>query len=390
MAFSWQDFVLTVSVCCIGWIILVTKRKQDMRSQTNKFLRLAKTSTPISTSQTKYFQLAPQSNNPLTQQILNNNIIYFGEQHHNKQILNAQLSLLEFIHSSNVNKSMNTKTAVILEMFNVAQQSRLIDNFMNDKITLSQLQSIYSSDTSQEGFDIENHYSGILSFIKQNSNYFDCIAGFPPRTIAKELVPQIKAMKNINDPNNNNNNRNIDQVLNSIDYKFDFGIKFNIDDNIMNDGLKATIASPFKDANYYKYFYWLITGNMIDILDKSNNDDSWKQFENIFPAQCLKDSIMALKIVECWMTNKYDKIVVISGNGHVAGGLGVHSRVLNWINILNENSNKNENENENGTTKDLSMKKMIIMSDNNGNVELIENDQFLQGLADFVFVSDED
>ena len=75
---SWRDFVISVSVCVIGWVIVATtKSKREMRSQANKFLRLAKQraiggipagagALPLS----NYFPLAPALNNTLTQEHL--------------------------------------------------------------------------------------------------------------------------------------------------------------------------------------------------------------------------------------------------------------------------------------------------------------------------------
>ena len=257
----------------------------------------------------------------LRSDLMNSNIIYYGENHENEMILKNQVELLNFY------KNSNTKTAVILEMFNLKQQI-LLDKYISKEIDIIKLQDLYDEDI--EGFDIKGHYSKIINF--GFNDIMDVYAGFPPRNMAKYLVK--------NEYNSDNIIAFFEQIRNI------FG-----NDNIMDHSDTLLMAEMIfnGDIDHYKYFYYLIHDELRkddDIKMETTKVDSniikiYDKFGKVFIAQCFKDAIMAYKIAKVFTSNKYDKIFVIMGNGHCDYNFGVPNYVHKWINHFNKKHSSN-------------------------------------------------
>lgn len=113
-------------------------------------------------------------------------LIIFGEQHHQPKVLAAQLQLIQTLAT----EPFNLKVTVIMEHFNVLQQT-LLDDFAKTGYEQA-LQEEYAK--SSEGFRITNAgYLPVLRLVRELENVNSAvIAGFPPREWARVVMRQGK------------------------------------------------------------------------------------------------------------------------------------------------------------------------------------------------------
>lgn len=113
-------------------------------------------------------------------------VIIFGEQHHQPKVLSAQLQLIHILAT----EPFNLKVTVVMEHFNIIQQS-LLDDFARTGEAES-LQAEYAK--SSEGFHLDNTgYLPLLNLARELENVNSTIvAGFPPRQWARIVMRQGK------------------------------------------------------------------------------------------------------------------------------------------------------------------------------------------------------
>ncbi|ETO16347.1 hypothetical protein RFI_21007 [Reticulomyxa filosa] len=274
----------------------------------------------------KLFQVSSKKNltcissEVLSKSIVGPKVLYFGEIHHNTDVLNCQLELL---HSLCENKSKATKIAVVMEMFNLNHQELLNrymqsgcdskdDNSKSDKepMSLESFQKEYDIIGPKEGFKIAGHYGAILQMCRKNG--IDVLAGFPPRETASQLVSLIKSK---------------DESFTTQVHKLLKATPLCLD--LEQSSIYESLIFG-KDWNYCRYFYYLLTQEYLaEQASEATMQMAMDKFKTIFPAQCFKDTIMAKTIVANY--HKYDHIVVIAGKGHLDLGFGVPIRVQRLI-----------------------------------------------------------
>ena len=124
-------------------------------------------------------------------------------------------------------------------------------------------------------------YQGLLQFCKENSSVINLYGAFVPRRFGKMLVKEGE----------------------DIAYE-----------NVIKLGYMDTEDVDKGSDDHYDFFESLISGR-----DLSSDEEPGEQFKKIFPAQVLKDSVMASVIrrgLEA-SDNAEDKFLVIAGSGHI-------------------------------------------------------------------------
>ncbi|SNX86641.1 uncharacterized protein MEPE_05350 [Melanopsichium pennsylvanicum] len=131
-------------------------------------------------------------------------LIFFGEQHHQPQVMRAQLQALHALHqqcqlaSISQSHSSTSSTAspiyrlhLVLEHFSVLDQN-MLNSFSDGKIDPDELAQTYRT-KSEEAFHI-GHYMPLLMLAKELS--VPIWGGFPPRSWAKQVFREgIDAVK---------------------------------------------------------------------------------------------------------------------------------------------------------------------------------------------------
>ena len=246
-------------------------------------------------------------------------VLFFGEYHHNPQILRAQLAIITHLHSLSppqTHKRSTTKSSVlkgiVFEHFNLRQQ-HLLDAFATHHLSLADLARHYARH-SQEGFDILHHYGHLLTLAR--SLGIPCYAGFIPRDIAKRMV---------NDPQ---------------------GALHQIREEGLDVDLGRTLEARPGTKMHLRIFHALIQGKDPDpnsMGDDDGGDEPSDKVKAMFHAQLLKDASLAWTIhrvlYDC-TNNTVDQhttpesgtgrdgvVLVMNGSGHSDWWLGAPERI---------------------------------------------------------------
>ena len=232
--------------------------------------------------------------------------VLFGEQHHQSNILKAQLcvleamvSLAEYENRVDHKKRFNSHNDVVLvmEMFNLSQQS-LLDEYEAGKISLKELEQEYK-DT--EGFVIRHHYGMLLEAAKEMK--VKLVAGFAPKDVCRAIVKDGETA--------------LSQWTKEM---------FCNTTNISIEG----------SEKHYRYFQGLISGNMEYVTDK---------YRKIFPAQVLRDSTFAYKVCEVLKSSDHHtRVLGVCGSGHVDYGFGIPERITkdNQVYVITSRTHNDE------------------------------------------------
>lgn len=180
-------------------------------------------------------------------------------------------------------QKQDSNLVVVVEMFNFQQQG-LLDAYHKREITLNELQQKYKH---TEGFSVINHYGYILETAR--SFGIRVIAGFVPRPLGRTIINEGK-----------------EYTLKMIDEMGGPSKDFYIDGS----------------ESHYRYFQGLISGNMMDVVDK---------YRKIFPSQILKDSFFAHTVTNIIETSDNVKVLALCGSGHMDYGYGVPERIPSHI-----------------------------------------------------------
>jgi len=223
----------------------------------------------------------------------NKRLIYFGEIHGHPQVVDLEVLVLKILVEDAKNRNPQHKVNVFLEHFNLEHQG-LINSYLQNDIDEKELLAKYS-EIGDEGHEVEK-YTPLLRYAKENFTTVNVNGAFVPRKFAKMLVKEGE-----------------DSAYNAV-----------ISLGYMNEDEKLPGSE-----NHYNFFDSLISGRDI------NSDQSVSErFRKIFPAQVLKDSVMASSVGRGIKTSgANDKFLVIAGTGHIDYRFGVPER-LDKMNLV--------------------------------------------------------
>ncbi len=203
-------------------------------------------------------------------------LLIIGEDHVQPSLLTLQLQAIENLHQANAN------LVLALEMFNTEQQ-HLLDDFMDDHITMDVLKQKY--DTSSEGFPLE-HYGKLLEKAKK--------LRIPVKGV---IIPRVYAAKVVRDG------------LDSL----------NGPESIFPSDL--VVMGHEKHKEYFEAL----------IRQSSPMMSSGLSLDRFFLAQIVKDSSMAYNISRILLQNPEVWVIAIMGKGHMEYGYGVPERTKEYL-----------------------------------------------------------
>ncbi|MCE4606569.1 MAG: ChaN family lipoprotein [Desulfurococcales archaeon] len=189
-------------------------------------------------------------------------VIFFGELHENKDVVEGELSILRSLHELSNKKKL--KLVIGMEHFNVNQQ-KILDMFLGGRISWESFVDKYSK--GPEGFNLD-YYKPVLLYAKKHELPVKGL--MPPRDEAKRIVRE--------------------------------GLKPCL---LEKYGLKASDIKTYP-REYYKRFAQLIP---------QEGPMSVFGVESLVLAQSYKDEVMSLSIAE-ELNSGIDLVYAIMGSGH--------------------------------------------------------------------------
>jgi uncharacterized iron-regulated protein len=233
--------------------------------------------------------LSEQISSPLSQQMYKREtllktlataqVIYLGETHDSQQDHQTQLEIIQALHQQ------NPKLAIALEMFQRPFQP-ILDRYLAGELTEVELQQQSEYD-QRWGFPWQL-YAPILRFAKQNR--LRLLALNTPTEVTRKVGKQ--GLVNLSPP----------------DLQFIPPVK---EIDLSNAAYRQKILQVYQQFHQGK--------------------TSSTGFENFFAAQVLWDETMAAAIAEFVQANPGHQVVVLVGQGHIAYGYGIPSRVKRRI-----------------------------------------------------------
>jgi uncharacterized iron-regulated protein len=229
--------------------------------------------------------LSEQITSPISQQVYQREIllktlataqvVYLGETHDSQQDHQTQLAIIQALHQQ------NPKLAIALEMFQRPFQP-MLDRYLAGELTEVELQQQSEYD-QRWGFPWQL-YAPILRFAKENR--LRLLALNTPTEVTRKVGKQ--GLANLSPP----------------DLQF---IPPVAEIDTSNAAYRAKILQVYEQFHQGK--------------------TSSTGFENFFAAQVLWDETMAATIAEFVQANPDFQVVVLVGQGHIAYGYGIPSRV---------------------------------------------------------------
>ena len=241
-----------------------------------------KISSPIKTG-----DLSPQE---VIQDLAQANVVYLGETHDSPADHKAQLDIIQQLYQK------DPKLAIGMEMFQRPYQP-FIEGYLQGKLTEEELQK-ESEYEKRWGFPWEN-YAPILRFAKDKQ--IPVLALNTPTEVTKKVSR--KGLKS----------------LKIADKKFIPPLSEIRTDN-------AKYRALLKES--YESFH----GHQR--RSKTSKSKDPQAFEHFFQAQVLWDETMAAVVVQFLKNTPSSYVVVLAGQGHIAYGYGIPSRVARRINTL--------------------------------------------------------
>ena len=206
-------------------------------------------------------------------------VVYLGETHDRPEDHQAQLAIIRELHQQ------NPKIAIALEMFQHPYQGAL-DRYLQGQITESQLQN-QTQFKQRWGFPWE-YYAPILRFAK--ANQLPVLALNTPTEVTRKVA------------------RGGLESLTSAERR-----------------LIPPAAEIRTDNLAYRQ-------QIQEIYEQSHQGQgSSDRFERFFLAQVLWDETMAAEIAQFLQAHPGHQVVVLAGQGHIAYGYGIPSRVKRRI-----------------------------------------------------------
>jgi uncharacterized iron-regulated protein len=221
-----------------------------------------------------------RSQRQVLQNIRTANIIYLGETHDRLADHEAQLAIIQTLHSK------NSRMAIALEMFQRPYQAAL-DGYLNN--TLSEAELLEQTQYKKRwGFDWE-FYAPILRFAK--AKRIPVLALNTPTEITRKVA------------------RFGLEALSAEDFQW---VPPRAEIDLGSASYRKRILETYE--SFHK--------------GKGNSDG----FERFFQAQVLWDETMGEAIAKYWLKHPDRQIVVLVGQGHLLFGEGIPSRVARRLN----------------------------------------------------------
>lgn len=252
------------------------------------FFCAAPTCTEIASNslQQKQQQVQAQNNSSIPpeqilQELVKADVVYLGETHTSAEDHQVQLEILKVLYQK------NQKVAVAMEMFQRPYQD-ILDQYLAGKITETQL--VEQSEYEQRwGFDWE-YYAPMLRFAK--AKQLPVIALNAPTEVTRKVA------------------RNGIESLTVAEQRY---IPPLSEIRTDNDDYRQIIQESYAQHSQAGH----------------GNSDSLERF---FTVQVLWDETMADSIAQFIKANSDYQVVVIAGQGHIAYGYGIPSRVARRFN----------------------------------------------------------
>jgi uncharacterized iron-regulated protein len=225
--------------------------------------------------------LSPQE---VIQDLAQANVIYLGETHDSAEDHKAQLDIIQQLYQK------DPRMAIGMEMFQRPYQP-VLDNFLQGKLTEAALQK-KSQYEKRWGYPWEN-YAPFLQLAKEKK--LPVLALNTPSEVTKRV-----SRKGLS-------------KLRATDKKF---IPRLSEIRTDNPNYRASMQEVYDSFH-----------------QRGKTEDPW-QFERFFQAQVLWDETMAEVITQFLKKNPESYVVVLAGEGHIAYGYGIPSRVARRVNAL--------------------------------------------------------
>jgi len=189
-------------------------------------------------------------------------VIFFGEMHENKDVVEGELSILKELHRLSREKKLGL--TIGMEHFNIHQQS-ILDKFLEDRISWELLVDEYSK--GPEGFNLE-YYKPILFYAKEHKLPIKGL--MPPRDEAKLIVRE--------------------------------GLKYDL---IEKYGLKVSDVKSYPREYFERFTQLIPREGPMSVLNVGS----------LVLAQSFKDEVISLSIAK-ELNSGIDLVYAIMGSGH--------------------------------------------------------------------------
>lgn len=208
-------------------------------------------------------------------------VICFGEQHHQSQVLRAQMSVLSAIYRLQSLKQDKKKIVMVLEHFNL-EQDNLLARFSAGLLTNDELLEEYAK--SREGFNL-NHYLPLLVLARELG--IPIYGGFPPREWASVVYKEsLEALRS--------------------------SASFHMPDDFPEGRWSQVMSLSAEQVAYLKSMMSGMAPRLPDRQDLPPNG-----FHNgILPAQTLKDTFFAWSIDRRLQRDPNNIVFAVCGLGH--------------------------------------------------------------------------
>ncbi len=238
----------------------------------------------IISSPSKTGDLSPQE---VIQDLAEANVVYLGETHDNPEDHKAQLAIIQQLYQQ------DPRMAIGMEMFQRPYQP-VLEKFLQGKLTEAALRK-ESQYEKRWGYPWEN-YAPILRF-------------------AKEKQLPVLALNTPSEVTQRVSRRGLRSLRRS-DKKF----------------IPPRSEIRMNNRLYRKAMKEVYAGFHREVFHKKDKAKGRQRFERFYQAQVLWDETMADAVTQFLRTNPKSYVVVLAGQGHIAYGYGIPSRVARRIN----------------------------------------------------------
>ncbi|TRY72743.1 hypothetical protein TCAL_00189 [Tigriopus californicus] len=216
-------------------------------------------------------------------------LVYIGEHHAQPEVVELELAIVDSMLRSL--GGQNGSLYVVMEHFPMDRQD-LLSKYLSGSLELNEFHESYQAET-KEGHKLLA-YEHLLEYVKAHQPKIRLLAGFPPRPFSRIAMNETRET---------------------------------VAEKAIELGFLTTEEELIPGSDlHYQFFEGLISGRPFAQSSPSDVDGN---FRKIFPAQTLKDSVMAAMVTRCIRssTGPEDKFIAICGSGHCEYGFGVPERV---------------------------------------------------------------
>lgn len=219
---------------------------------------------------------APLNKSIIFQELSQANVIYLGETHDDLKVYQAQLEIIQFLHSK------NPKIAIGFEMFQ-RQFQPILNQYLAGEISEDELKDKTEYE-NRWGFNWE-YYAPIIRFAK--SHKLPILALNTPTEVSRKVAKQ---------------------GLESLTPQERQFIPPTEEIDLTNNAYRQMVNEVYQDH-----------------LQQGHGNS--QTLDRFFTAQVLWDETMAEAIAQFYQTHPDYKIIVLAGKGHIIYGYGIPSRV---------------------------------------------------------------